>query len=144
MVIGALPYWGKSASAFFGNQAVYEQDNDSADNRTYPAGAFAWLVEPQGATQVACHDSTDNTQDDGHDNAQFLVTRHNCPCKQTHDKANDDHADDAHGDPFLKVENRRSEERTSELQSLMRISYAVFCLKKKNTQNKTEESNLMN
>src|SRR3546814_2657154 len=29
-------------------------------------------------------------------------------------------------------ENSRSEEHTSELQSLMRISYAVFCLKKKN------------
>src|SRR3546814_1398791 len=28
----------------------------------------------------------------------------------------------------------RSEEHTSELQSLMRISYAVFCLKKKNNQ----------
>src|SRR3546814_4696908 len=28
--------------------------------------------------------------------------------------------------------NERSEEHTSELQSLMRISYAVFCLKKKN------------
>src|SRR3546814_5856671 len=33
----------------------------------------------------------------------------------------------------------RSEEHTSELQSLMRISYAVFCLKKKkNTNNKQE------
>src|SRR3546814_4050910 len=31
----------------------------------------------------------------------------------------------------------RSEEHTSELQSLMRISYAVFCLKKKNKRNKT-------
>src|SRR3546814_5489457 len=31
------------------------------------------------------------------------------------------------------VEPARSEEHTSELQSLMRISYAVFCLKKKNT-----------
>src|SRR3546814_7233752 len=30
---------------------------------------------------------------------------------------------------------RRSEEHTSELQSLMRISYAVFCLKKKKKQN---------
>src|SRR3546814_5176236 len=29
--------------------------------------------------------------------------------------------------------DRRSEEHTSELQSLMRISYAVFCLKKKTT-----------
>src|SRR3546814_7391857 len=32
------------------------------------------------------------------------------------------------------VEMRRSEEHTSELQSLMRISYAVFCLKHKNIQ----------
>src|SRR3546814_10126046 len=32
---------------------------------------------------------------------------------------------------------QRSEEHTSELQSLMRISYAVFCLKKKNTQMST-------
>src|SRR3546814_9930286 len=31
--------------------------------------------------------------------------------------------------------NARSEEHTSELQSLMRISYAVFCLKKKKKQN---------
>src|SRR3546814_3718477 len=36
----------------------------------------------------------------------------------------------------------RSEEHTSELQSLMRISYAVFCLKKKKTQiNITTEHN---
>src|SRR3546814_4951913 len=33
------------------------------------------------------------------------------------------------------IEYNKSEEQTSELQSLMRISYAVFCLKKKNTQN---------
>src|SRR3546814_3395450 len=32
-----------------------------------------------------------------------------------------------------RKQGRRSEEHTSELQSLMRISYAVFCLKKKNT-----------
>src|SRR3546814_6888729 len=32
----------------------------------------------------------------------------------------------------------RSEEHTSELQSLMRISYAVFCLQKKNTTYKTQ------
>src|SRR3546814_1831907 len=34
----------------------------------------------------------------------------------------------------LGLRLRRSEEHTSELQSLMRISYAVFCLKKKKTQ----------
>src|SRR3546814_10000044 len=34
----------------------------------------------------------------------------------------------------LRDGSSRSEEHTSELQSLMRISYAVFCLKKKNSQ----------
>src|SRR3546814_1168243 len=34
-----------------------------------------------------------------------------------------------------EVEGGRSEEHTSELQSLMRISYAVFCLKKKTERN---------
>src|SRR3546814_9402311 len=33
----------------------------------------------------------------------------------------------------------RSEEHTSELQSLMRISYAVFCLKKKKQENKSNK-----
>src|SRR3546814_5226981 len=35
--------------------------------------------------------------------------------------------------PLRLPDARRSEEHTSELQSLMRISYAVFCLKKKST-----------
>src|SRR3546814_3161541 len=35
---------------------------------------------------------------------------------------------------FDEMETDRSEEHTSELQSLMRISYAVFCLKKKKKQ----------
>src|SRR3546814_6029678 len=35
--------------------------------------------------------------------------------------------------PKRSANSCRSEEHTSELQSLMRISYAVFCLKKKNT-----------
>src|SRR3546814_9028172 len=37
-------------------------------------------------------------------------------------------------DHATAVDVERSEEHTSELQSLMRISYAVFCLKKKTTQ----------
>src|SRR3546814_2158680 len=35
--------------------------------------------------------------------------------------------------------DRRSEEHTSELQSLMRISYAVFCLKKKKTAKRNDD-----
>src|SRR3546814_2809642 len=46
---------------------------------------------------------------------------------------------DQHVDALLErldlVAHLRSEEHTSELQSLMRISYAVFCLKKKIQQN---------
>src|SRR3546814_10260453 len=38
--------------------------------------------------------------------------------------------------PGEALEIRRSEEHTSELQSLMRISYAVFCLKKKKNKQK--------
>src|SRR3546814_4451678 len=41
------------------------------------------------------------------------------------------------GDP---IGNVRSEEHTSELQSLMRISYAVFCLKKKKQDTQSQEN----
>src|SRR3546814_1658413 len=55
----------------------------------------------------------------------------------------------AHGKPRLQTSRNikhsrggRSEEHTSELQSLMRISYAVFCLKKKkNTRTHTQTYN---
>src|SRR3546814_3076605 len=42
------------------------------------------------------------------------------------------------GAPHIPVIEGRSEEHTSELQSLMRISYAVFCLKKKTSQDITK------
>src|SRR3546814_14438280 len=41
-------------------------------------------------------------------------------------------------EPHGRDRHRRSEEHTSELQSLMRISYAVFCLKKKTKSNETQ------
>src|SRR3546814_3328408 len=43
------------------------------------------------------------------------------------------------GDDAAALGFRRSEEHTSELQSLMRISYAVFCLKKKKTYTNTQK-----
>src|SRR3546814_8625929 len=45
-----------------------------------------------------------------------------------------------HGDVRAVLDQVRSEEHTSELQSLMRISYAVFCLKKKKKHNKTHQT----
>src|SRR3546814_1835214 len=46
---------------------------------------------------------------------------------------------------IMRRPDKRSEEHTSELQSLMRISYAVFCLKKKkkNYNNKAQLENLI-
>src|SRR3546814_7986597 len=41
--------------------------------------------------------------------------------------------------PIDMLADPRSEEHTSELQSLMRTSYAVFCLKKKNIQHSTHD-----
>src|SRR3546814_5323180 len=51
------------------------------------------------------------------------------------------HQQSEHRQPHDQQEVPRSEEHTSELQSLMRISYAVFCLKKKNANNKTTNTN---
>src|SRR3546814_8828972 len=51
---------------------------------------------------------------------------------------------DHHGHARRVEARQRSEEHTSELQSLMRISYAVFCLKKKkvtNAQNQRSKCN---
>src|SRR3546814_5673189 len=50
-------------------------------------------------------------------------------------RAEDQHHADRQG---FDQRKERSEEHTSELQSLMRISYAVFCLKKKNIHNKNK------
>src|SRR3546814_3286573 len=52
----------------------------------------------------------------------IILPVHVCDAAQEHTRENDD---------------VRSEEHTSELQSLMRISYAVFCLKKKKTTKNT-------
>src|SRR3546814_9024289 len=53
--------------------------------------------------------------------------------------------DECEEESEIEIYVRRSEEHTSELQSLMRISYAVFCLKKKKkkTQKQEEEKVLL-
>src|SRR3546814_9290132 len=47
----------------------------------------------------------------------------------------------AYGRVIRELHREGSEEHTSELQSLMRISYAVFCLKKKKIHNKKQTTN---
>src|SRR3546814_7425633 len=64
------------------------------------------------------------------------------PCQRTldnaefHQPAVDRPDQPEHRAPYHNPRGVRSEEHTSELQSLMRISYAVFCLKKKKKNNK--------
>src|SRR3546814_6855075 len=45
---------------------------------------------------------------------------------------------------WVAMPGARSEEHTSELQSLMRISYAVFCLKKKNPHIELRDDKILN
>src|SRR3546814_8857695 len=61
-------------------------------------------------------------------------------------KVGDDHVDRIPAGQRQGAGRNRSEEHTSELQSLMRISYAVFCLKKKKqtktSTNSADETNI--
>src|SRR3546814_7748884 len=67
----------------------------------------------------------------------FRPEKHQCQAR--HDKMHRHGDNKQHQDAGLghRLEYR-SEEHTSELQSLMRNSYAVFCLKKKKKQNETK------
>src|SRR3546814_7704821 len=81
------------------------------DSSSMPTGTFLFLL-PQGLRRRWCAETWARFC-----NGQLLNLRvYVCVCPL-----------------WLQVENQRSEEHTSELQSLMRISYAVFCLKKKKT-----------
>src|SRR3546814_4804027 len=75
---------------------------------------------------------------DGQRAIDFLLSQmpalNGCLCRLTQGqvRANGRHFKVAEAIPASLFMNSRSEEHTSELQSLMRISYAVFGLKKKN------------
>src|SRR3546814_9208833 len=66
-------------------------------------------------------------EEGGGDRARAVVQRHDVEARLALGQAIGGDAQRAH----RVVDAERSEEHTSELQSLMRISYAVFCLKKK-------------
>src|SRR3546814_4719327 len=73
------------------------------------------------------------------------------PCRSGHRRRKRRHNSRAATGASIRAETGRrgrSEEHTSELQSLMRISYAVFCLKKKKTKTKlnqhTQKSSIIN
>src|SRR3546814_1563182 len=81
------------------------------------------LVEPAfGACDVGCIVNR-RMRDDRQRRAQVVE----------HDEFFGAHQQDVGHAERIVLHRLRSEEHTSELQSLMRISYAVFCLKKNNT-----------
>src|SRR3546814_9249782 len=80
---------------------------------------------------------TDHPNDDAGDPEPQAQTQ----CRRQRAVDDGDHAwragqEDRLGERAVQRHLERSEEHTSELQSLMRISYAVFCLKKKKSKNK--------
>src|SRR3546814_9361447 len=115
----------------FGAHVAGDQANDALDLRRIVAGAgvdaaFAEAVEPQDA--IGVHHDLD---DGGVGQRRGDARSHSCA---EHRAAAICGKRVGHGWAsmmFWVSSVRRSEEHTSELQSLMRISYAVFCLKKK-------------
>src|SRR3546814_4172707 len=69
-----------------------------------------------------------------------VAARENCGVTETHPHPDLPLEGEGEGRSRIVV---RSEEHTSELQSLMRISYAVFCLKKKTKDNTTREHSII-
>src|SRR3546814_7635194 len=91
-------------------------DPQRGKNRPRAKAAEAEAIDDGGPVELVAH----------HRGQQRLETRRAEPEGET-----------AHQDAAQRVRlgaEARSEEHTSELQSLMRNSYAVFCLKKKKTQ----------
>src|SRR3546814_10492241 len=94
-------------------------------------------------TKKQMHDATKFREfllDQGFEMSQFSVYARFCNGKDSFDshlgriERNLPEKGDVHVLTF--TDRQRSEEHTSELQSLMRISYAVFCLKKKKNSKK--------
>src|SRR3546814_9609879 len=95
-------------------------------------GSYRYAIERgQGALDVA--ERVDNWVTDGKTVILIGNARHICGLIAVADTVRPD-ARETIALLHTAGIGRRSEEHTSELQSLMRISYAVFCLKKKNTQ----------
>src|SRR3546814_8942521 len=92
-----------------------DADDDDDDIEVPPAGLVRHRAERQ----------PDDSEGDDHPIG---------PAEQRDERKNGQNQGDGADDERSGIEHGRSEEHTSELQSLMRISYAVFCLKKQKNQ----------
>src|SRR3546814_9398088 len=74
-----------------------------------------------------------------HHGVRFMVVAASSTIDMALENGEEIQIEERAGSELLEVD--RSEEHTSELQSLMRISYAVFCLKKKKKKNQRTKHN---
>src|SRR5690606_4507590 len=82
--------------ALLGDHPYDKQHYDGADHRADPARRLTRSVPTQRLAEEPGHNRADNAQDGSHDDAHVLVAGHDGAGDQPHDKADDDHNDDAH------------------------------------------------
>src|SRR3546814_8865565 len=104
-----------SAPSVAGRQALQPLQIEQRDTGRFRKGDGAVSLEAREAAAHGLHGKAE-------------IVGNVAPCHRQRDRT---------GRPAPALLTRRSEEHTSELQSLMRISYAVFCLKKKKNQKDT-------
>src|SRR3546814_7498832 len=113
-------------------------DDEGADSQDAPPGGAEEESGSDGAEQPAGHDRARERDRESQKDEAFqgeegqsraaLAPLEMEQCQRAQDGG---HGGGGGGIGAIDDDARRSEEPTSELQSLMRISYAVFCLKKK-------------
>src|SRR3546814_3589572 len=112
--MSGIPAWGKNMSdEYIWNMAAFLQQLPDLDEEQYKALVATSGGHSHGGGETQPHEEPAGVPDDHSD-----MPMEGMPMAGS----------EPHVDP-----PGRSEEHTSELQSLMRISYAVFCLKKQTT-----------
>src|SRR5690606_26027298 len=93
---GARTLYNMPVSGALGDQAIYEKNNNGADNRSDPACSVTLRVPSHRLTQVGCNDRPDDTQNRGKNEPHGLVARHNGAGDQANNKTNHDSNDNRH------------------------------------------------
>src|SRR3546814_1769367 len=114
--------------------------------RTDPLFPYTTLFRSRhspSSSRAATGPSRSRDRRDRHTNYPVVLARERRPvqgrCRPRLRSVRSSYLPSACNDPFSHArEGSRSEEHTSELQSLMRISYAVFCLTKKQKSSLTD------
>src|SRR3546814_8302893 len=118
--------------------------------RLHPALRRAFRILDQDAALREFHEADEGDDDDGAaENEQDDATAHRAFANLGEElreaarqlRENTGHDNQRHTVADAAAGDLRSDEHTSELQSLMRISYAVFCLKKKTKHNTQSKNN---